>query len=141
MCKEGFSKHLNESVRPISGKNYPPREHFKSMKPYQPRNVNQRTLAAEFRLRSGHNRLRRHLSRLGMEKTPKCRFCDKEEDGYHLLFCCQSIPDDKEIRQLRQGQFIFDRQNYHEWLFCEESRIQSRRHRLIEALWKVGIKI
>ena len=77
-----------------------------------------------------------------MESDPKCRFCAKDaEDGYHLLFHCKELPNNTEMEQLRQGQFILNRQSYHKWLFDDESLVQNRRYKLIATLLQTKIKI
>ena len=44
-----------------------------------------------FRLRTGHNRLNKHLSRMKMVPSPKCQCGDADQDEMHVLQHCKTL--------------------------------------------------
>ena len=72
---------------------YPPRRFYKKNRSAQP-TLSRKMDVCLFRIRTGHNKLRAHLSNIGIEDSDTCRFCKANgsiEDCYHLLIQCRQL--------------------------------------------------
>ena len=91
LTKLQFDQYLRREVKDSHWNSYPPRRFYKKNRSAQPmlsRNLD----VCLFRIRTGHNKLKAHLSNIGIEDSATCRFCKangSREDCYHLLIQCK----------------------------------------------------
>ena len=144
MAREAFKRTLQRTIAESGWENYPPRRFFTISRQYEDPSTRNADIGV-FRLRTGHNRLRYHLSHVKLEESPKCRLCSYyNEDGYHLLAECEEILKSKAgrtILDIRMEEGIIGREEYHEWLFSRSNRIKRQRKAFIEALKRAEIDL
>ena len=88
-----FAMYLQNNVQNSAIDEYPDRTFYRKYKlcskDFRMNNLKK----IELRLRSGHNRLNKHLHRLHLHPDSSCRYCGAvEEEGLHILVYCQKIP-------------------------------------------------
>ena len=135
--KAEYRKYLLNNVQNSHWDDYPPRMYFQT--PKDIKSSNHRALdTGVFRLQTGHNRLRKHLHNIGIEETDRCRFCETcAEDGYHLLTDCSGILETSEARkilELRLESSIFNRTEYHNWLFSDSEVVLKQQKKFLKIL-------
>ena len=88
-----LDQYLRKEVRDSHWDYYPPRRFYKKNRSAQPP-LSRKLDVCLFRIRTGHNKLRAHLSNIGIEDSATCRFCKADgsiEDCYHLLIQCRQF--------------------------------------------------
>ena len=142
--QQQFKKYLRENVKQSHWSNYPSRRYFKISRSYDDSN-NRRQDISLFRMRTGHNRLGRHLSNINMEEQSLCRFCHEYiEDCYHILLKCTSIGniDAKEVIDGIRTKFDTGcRKEFDNWLFSQTNDAIEGRRLFIGALESLGVKL
>ena len=142
--REAFKRYLKGVGSDSHWDNYPPRKFFTTTRVYDESN-NRCTDIGVFRIRTGHNRLKSHLFNIGLEESPKCRFCeDQNEDCYHFLAECEEILKTKAggtILEIRMTEGPFSRSEFHDWLFHGTDGITHQRKKFIKALNAAGVDL
>ena len=123
-----FASYLRQKVENSGDDMNPPRDSFKSIMFGQEESINSRSDTILLRLRSGHNRLNHHLARFNMVEKPNCRYCNyEEEDGYHIVMQCQSVPELDKFNELREQSGVSSREMWNNWLFSKRDRSLRRK--------------
>ena len=96
----------------------------------------------ELKLRSGHNRLNKHLHRLHLNPDSSCSYCGaEEEDVLYLLIYCTKIPGLAEFDEARQAIDVSSRVERDKFLFSQADEIRDVRHALLNLCLKCQITI
>ena len=102
--------YLQNNVQNSAIDEYPDRTFYKKYKLCSKDFKMNNLKKTELRLRSGHNRLNKHLHRLHLHPNSSCRYCGaEEEDGLHILVYCQKIPGLHEFEEARQAMNVSSR--------------------------------
>ena len=144
-CIEEFKLYLEEYVSDSHWPHYPPRRSFKEIQDKNEESFNRKIDIAVFRMRTGHNRLRKHLKNIKIEESELCRFCSKHmEDCFHLLAHCSGILTTKEgaaIFKLRREVDLVTRKEYHDWLFDSSPWKAKQRKGFLQILQRLDIHL
>ena len=142
--KKRFKEYLKDNVKQSHWQTYPKRDYFLKPRPYT-RNMERKIDIFLFRIRSGHNKLGRHLYNVKMKDCDKCRMCNTEiEDSYHLLFKCKEIlhSDASDlIKSLRKVLGPLTRDEYHSWIYADNDSAKLEQSKFLRALTLLDIEI
>ena len=116
-----FNQYLENEVKLSADELTPPRDLFRRPTPIYSLGARRKVDVVEFRLQSGHNRLRRHLKRLMIESSDKCRFCGSEsEDAFHVILNCPETTKKPEIEAVRSEIGFLSRTDWNKWLTSKD---------------------
>ena len=142
--KKRFKQYLKENVQRSHWQMYPKRDYFRKIRDYV-RGSNRNLDIFLFRMRSGHNKLGRHLFNVKMKDDSHCRLCAAAtEDSYHLLMECPEIlrsNASEQIISLRQRLGSLTRNQFHSWIYSETEVSQVQQRTFMEALSLIEIEL
>ena len=120
---------------------YPPRRYYRKPRIYDSSSQRSEDIGL-FRMRSGHNKLGRHLYNIKMKDRNKCRFCnEKIEDCYHLLIECAETIHCNQIRELRTKMNIASRASFNSWLHQQKESSVNERRQFLNALKDLEVEL
>ena len=137
-----FKYYLKNYVQNSSDELNPDRSCLKDLKFTRKEMIRRHEDTILWRLRVGHNRTKHHLARLKIKEDGTCRYCKSgEEDGFHLIVQCTSIPRRKEFEDFRYESGITSREEWNWWLYSDDEFVQSQRKSLMKLLLQSSIEI